>query len=89
MVASVEPLVQQCFRDASDRLREPLKVTVAFSTTAEGGFEGVVIKRASWQEPQLSACVIDAFEDARFEPSGLVTRRRTHTFSFAGLDGGQ
>lgn len=89
MLAAVEPLVQQCFKDVAERVREPLQVAVAFDTTAAGGFESIVIKKASWQDPHLAACIIDAFEDARFEPSGLVVRRQVRTFTFPRADGGR
>lgn len=88
MIASVQPMVHQCFLDISERVREPMRVTVGFNTTAEGSFESVVIKKVSWQDPHLIACIQDSFEEARFEPSGFVLRRQTHTFTFAGPDAG-
>ncbi len=89
VIAGVEPLVMQCFHDMADRLREPLRVTVQFNTTLEGGYEGAVIKQASWQDPMLSACVLDAFADAKFEPTGLTMRRQTYTFAFGEEDAGR
>lgn len=87
--ASVEPLVQQCFKDVSDRVKDPMRVTVAFDVTAGGGFSGVVVKKASWPDPHLAACIIDAFEDAKFEPSGLQVKRQTRTFAFGYSDAGR
>ncbi len=87
MLAAVEPLVQQCFMDVSDRVRVPIEVMVSFNATSSGGFENIVIKKTSWQDPQVSACIIDAFEDAHFEPSGLTMRRQAYTFTFV-PDGG-
>ena len=84
IIASVEPMVQQCFRDMADRVREPMRVTVAFNTTDEGKFDSVVLKKTSWQDPALTACIIDSFQDAHFEPSGVVLRRQSYTFSFGG-----
>lgn|GEM_PF-2820927 len=89
VIAGVEPLVLQCFRDMTDRVREPLSVTVQFNTTLEGGYEGAVIKKASWQDPMLSACILDAFADAKFEPTGMVMRRQSYTFALGDDDGGR
>ena len=88
IIAAVEPLVQQCFRDMAEHVREPLRVTVAFNTTTEGGFESVVLKKTSWQDPNLTACILDSFGDAHFEPGGVALKRQSYTFTFAGPDGG-
>lgn len=88
IIAAVEPMIQQCFRDVSERVQEPMRVTVAFNTTVEGGFENVVLKKTSWQDPNLTACIIDSFEDAHFQPSGFALKRQTYTFTFAAPDGG-
>lgn len=89
IVAAVEPLVNQCFKDFSDRVHEPMRVIVQFDTTPTGGFSGVVVKKASWPDPQFAACVIDAFEDAHFEPTGFALRRQSRTFTFGYPDGGR
>jgi hypothetical protein len=88
IIAAVEPMVQQCFRDLADQVREPMRVTIAFNTTLEGSFESVVLKKTSWQDPNLTACILDSFADAHFEPSGLALKRQSYTFTFAGPDGG-
>jgi hypothetical protein len=55
----------------------------------DGTYGGVVIKKASWPDPHLASCVLDAFEDARFEPTGFTVKRQTRTFTFGYPDGGQ
>jgi protein TonB len=89
IIAAVEPMVMQCFRDVTDHVREPMSVTVAFNTTLEGKFDSVVLRKTSWQDPNLTACIIDSFEDAHFEPGGVALRRQSYTFTFAGPDGGR
>ena len=88
IIAAVEPMVMQCFKDVAENVREPLRVTVAFNTTIEGGFESVVLKKTSWQDPNLIACIIDSFEDAHFEPSELRQKRQSYTFTFGVPDAG-
>lgn len=88
IIAAVEPLVMQCFRDMTDRVREPLQVTVSFNATGNGRFENVVLKKTSWQDPHLTACVLDSFADAHFEPGGAALKRQSYTFTFAVPDGG-
>ena len=82
-LAAVDRLVRQCFDDASDRIHEPQRVTVTFGTTDAGRFENVAIKKSSWPDPQVTACVIDSFEEARFESAGRPLRRQSHTFTFS------
>lgn len=89
MLAAIEPLVHQCFKDLSERVREPLRVTVTFNTTADGRFEGAMIKRASWPDPHLAACITDSFEDASFEGTGTALRRQVHTFAYDRPDAGR
>ena len=85
----VEPLVHQCFQDVAGRVREPIEVTVSFDTTAEGGFERVVIDKTSWQDPHLMACILDSFEDAPIDRKNLLQGRQTHTFTFNRPDAGR
>jgi hypothetical protein len=89
VTAGVEPLIQQCFRDVADRVKGPIRVTVAFDPTPGGGYTGVVVKKASWPDPHLTACITDAFEDAKFEPTGFAVRRQTRTFTFGYADAGR
>ena len=86
IIAAVDPLVRQCFKDAADVIHEPQTITVTFSTNDAGRFEDVVIRSSSWQDPQLEACVIDSFEDATFEAPAHILRRQSHTFTFSPVD---
>ena len=88
-LAAVEPLVRQCFDDARDRVHEPQRVTVTFRTTASGLFENVVIKKSSWPDPLVAACVLDSFEEARFVSTGRASRIQAHTFTFSPADAGR
>ncbi len=88
-LSAVEPLVQQCFADVIDRVRDSMQVTVVFSTTLEGKFEGISVKKTSWQDPHLTACITDAFEESHFAPTGTALHRQSYTFSFAVPDGGR
>lgn len=89
VVAAVEPLIMQCFKDIAGHAKEPMRVTVSFEPTAEGGYANVVIKKISWPDPNLSACVLDSFLDAHFQPTGFPLRRQSRTFTYGYTDGGQ
>ena len=86
---TVDHMVRQCFADVADRYREPQKVTVMFTCNAAGTFDSVVIKQSSWQDPMLDACILDSFEEARFDPGEGGTRRQSHTFTFSPADAGR
>ena len=84
----IDRLIGQCFTDARERFTEPQRVTVTFNTTLAGGFESVGVGRGSWQDPQLTACILDSLEEARFESPGYALRRQAHTFTFSPADAG-
>ncbi len=88
-LAGVERLVRQCFDDARDRVRTTQRVTVTYETTDGGRFENVVVKRSTWPDPQIAACVLDAFEESRFELPGKPLRHQAYTFTFSPADAGR
>lgn len=94
-IAAVEPLVAQCFIDSAEgkRKRAPPRATVAFTVLDTGRFDKARVQRQSWPDPHLTACLEDAFADARFEgvtlgPRGDTDRRFTYTFRLGGRDAG-
>jgi hypothetical protein len=88
MLEAVRPAVQQCFLDVGERMPAPQKLAVVFDTNPDGTFANVHVKKSSWPDPHLAACVIDAFEETRFEATGTTLRRHAHTFVFTAPDAG-
>jgi hypothetical protein len=89
MLADVTPMVTQCFLDAKDRTREPQRVTITYGISDAGRFEHVQLKKSSWADPQIDACVLDSFEDAH--PVAPLRRGKhlAHTFTFSPADAGR
>jgi hypothetical protein len=82
-LAAVSPEVRLCFDDASRRLEGAVSVRVAFRPLADGGFAEIAVAGNSSQDPYLSACVTDVFEEMAYQPSGREDfQRATHTFVF-------
>ena len=88
-LAGVDRLVRQCFDDARERVHTPQRVTVTYETTDAGRFRNVVIKRSTWPDPQMGACVLDAFEESQFEAPGRALPRRAETFTFSPAGAGR
>jgi hypothetical protein len=77
---AVEPQVRTCFADQRARAPAEVSITVTFTPTRDGGFAGVAVS-TSWQDPYLTACVEDVFDEVGFHPSGRETfAPARHTF---------
>jgi hypothetical protein len=87
-LASVGPLVKQCFEDTRAHLHQPQKLTVLYDTTAAGAFANVEIAQFTWSDPQLTACILDSFEDARFDGGLPPLARQSWTFTFSPVEPG-
>lgn len=75
--------VRHCFLDQADRMHRAVQVRVGFRPLPDGGFEGAVVEGSTWQDPYLSACIEDVFEELGYTPDGRQTfTRATHTFVF-------
>lgn len=75
--------VRHCLLDQADRMHRVVQVRVGFRPLPDGGFEGGVVEGTTWQDPYLSACIEDVFEELGYVPDGRQTfQRATHTFVF-------
>jgi hypothetical protein len=83
---SVQPLVRECFLDAS--VRHPGSQTVKLRFTLEahgerGGFRGAEVVESTVQDPFVLACLLDTLADAQFSaPPGKAPLTLTHSFQF-------
>ncbi|MEW5742274.1 MAG: hypothetical protein AB1938_25380 [Myxococcota bacterium] len=79
-LAAVRPAVRQCFTDAAHHPpRATLRVT--FRARSDGRFDGYRLEARAWQDPYFEACVEDAFDEVRWDPSGREPGGPvTHTF---------
>ena len=83
---SVQPLVRECFLDAS--VRHPGSQTVKLRFTLEaqgarGGFRGAEVVESTVQDPFVLACLLDTLADAQFSaPPGKAPLTLTHPFQF-------
>ncbi|MBX7099696.1 MAG: hypothetical protein K1X89_18410 [Myxococcaceae bacterium] len=74
---AVRAAAKQCLSDMADRVHEKITVSLQWSVNEVGAVQGVVAK-SSWPDPQLEACIEDAFRDGPTFP-GATPNRRTRT----------
>lgn len=68
VLAAVKPEVDRCFDDQRTHLAGSRTIEVRFTPTRDGGFSNVVV--GSVQNPYLTACVEDVFDEVPWIPAG-------------------